>query len=117
MTKLWAWIRDPLNLAVLVAIAGGLAWLWNEFGPSSEPAPTSKEGQVATAGAGTAVAARDNADVRIGDPVGERPDEPSSGPANSDNPPQIGGQTAIAKDGGTAVTASGDARVSITGGK
>lgn len=80
MAKLWIFLRKPANLALLVALGGGVAWLWAQIKPP--PAPMNKSvtateapavtqtieaPQTAEADNGSnAVNARDNASVTIG---------------------------------------------------
>ena len=33
MEKIWKFLREPINLALITAIAGGLGWAWHEFHP------------------------------------------------------------------------------------
>jgi hypothetical protein len=77
IAKLWAFCRKPTNLALIIALGGGVAWLWGEIKPA--PAPDNKsiaapkapataptDSQTAEADNGSmAVNARDNASVTI----------------------------------------------------
>jgi hypothetical protein len=71
--KLWAFLSKPANLAMLVALGGGFAWLWAEFKPKPAPENSIIAAPVAPAAAqtaeadngSTAVNARDNATVTI----------------------------------------------------
>jgi hypothetical protein len=73
IAKIWAFVSKPANLAVLIALGGGVAWLWAEFKPKPAPdnqsiaAPVAPDaGQTAEADNGsTAINARDNASVTI----------------------------------------------------
>lgn len=76
IAKFWIFMRKPANLALLVALGGGVAWLWTQIKPPPAPASTNKSvtaseappaAQNAEADNGSnAVNARDNASVTIG---------------------------------------------------
>jgi hypothetical protein len=90
VVRVWNFVREPLNLAVIVALGGGVAWLWHEatdraHDAKTEPAPLV---QNATAsGSGTATNAAQNSVVSYGQRLGATsPSSPSavnaSGSAN-----------------------------------
>lgn len=73
ITKIWAFCRRPANLALLIALGGGAAWLWSEFKPAASPEnksivapePASPAQNAEADNGGTAINARDNASVAI----------------------------------------------------
>ena len=106
---IWKFVSKPTNLAVFIALAGGIAFLWNKFEPKPAPADA---GQRAIATGGAAVNATGAAQVIIGtsDPVSEAP---PTAPVGSDDPSGTSGQIAEAHEGAAAVNASDHARVKI----
>ncbi len=73
MAKIWAFCARPANLALIVALGGGAAWLWGQIKPAAppqnesvaapEPAPLTEN--VTADNGSTAVNARDNSTVTI----------------------------------------------------
>lgn len=73
MKNLWHFLRDPKNLAVLVALAGGIGFVWDKFASKdSEPAasqPLNSQNQTANVQNGPGVNASGNAQVIINNGV------------------------------------------------
>nr|WP_315428516.1 hypothetical protein [uncultured Albidiferax sp.] len=71
MKKIWAFVSQPQNLAVLVALAGGLGFLWKDI-LATKPPPKMEMppsvAQQATANDGIAINASGSAQVVVGHP-------------------------------------------------
>lgn len=112
MKSIWRFVTKPQNLAVIVAIAGALGFIWKEIVaprifPKEPLIATMPTGQSAIAdNGGTAINAKDRAVVRQGG-LASRPGSPAT-PLSSAGP-----QRAEAKAGGSAVNAAGSADVAI----
>lgn len=107
VAKIWKWARDPLNLAVLVALAGAISFIWtNAVAPllSSGQANPTPAGQTAIANGGTAINARDAAVV--GSSQG-------SGTGQQTSSSEVLPQKAEAAAGGRAINAQGSAKITI----
>lgn len=111
MKNVWLFLRQPRNLAVFVALAGGLGFLWKEiiapkpFNPETAPAIV----QQATTSSGTAVNATGQAQVM----VGESPVVLPSSSLAASAPRSPVSQNAQTNSGGTAVNATDSARVQV----
>lgn len=117
MKKFWDFISAPQNLAVLVALGGGLGFLWKEVITHKEPPPTVEAPaapQTAIATNGTAVIANGASQVNIASTPAAAP-APAQAP-KTDKPVARPEQTAQAGPGGTAINASDAARVSVSNG-
>lgn len=69
MKELWEFVSQPQNLAVLVAVAGGIGFVWTKVWPSKPPpkadtCPTATQQAEAGSG-GVAVNAADSARVTV----------------------------------------------------
>ena len=40
MQKIWNFLRAPQNLALIIAIAGGVGWVWQQNKPVKPPTPS-----------------------------------------------------------------------------
>lgn len=106
---IWKFVSKPTNLAVFIALAGGIAFLWDKFEPKPAPADA---GQRATASGGAAVNATGAAQVIIGT-SGPVSAAPPAAPVGTDDQEGTSGQVAEARQGAAAVNASDHARVKI----
>ena len=107
---IWRFVTKPQNLAVLVAIAGALGFLWKEIlAPELFP----KEQPVATAGGQIAVALNGSTAVNAKDQAVVHQGDPTAGPVTALARSFTGPQRAEAKAGGRAVNAAGSADVTI----
>lgn len=104
--KLWKFLRDPKNLAVLGAIGAVLAFLWKDViqGLKKEDPPSSVSQTAAAGPGGTAANAANNSQIHFG---GMAP-SPSAGAI----PAAKVDQKAEAQ-GGVAVNATGNSQVSV----
>ena len=109
MKRVWAFLSQPQNLAVFIALAGGLGFLWKEVvAPKSHPdvsASVPAVNQQASADGGTAINAAGQAQVGF--------DSVPSGAAPASMPRLSASQSARASGGGTAINATDSARVTI----
>lgn len=109
MKRVWAFLSQPQNLAILVALAGGLGFLWKEVvAPKLHPnveASTSAVNQQAIANGGTAINAAGQAQVG--------PGSARTGGATASMPKLSASQSAQAGSGGTAINATDSARVTV----
>lgn len=109
MKRVWAFLRQPQNLAVFAALASGLGFLWKEVGaPKPHPdvsASAPAVNQQANANGGTAINAAGQAQVGF--------DSVPSGSAPASMPRLSASQSARASSGGTAINATDSARVFI----
>jgi hypothetical protein len=108
---LWKFIRDPKNLAVLVALGGVCAFLWIQIiAPQLESPPTpTPPARVQEAKGGTAINASGTAQVSIGAGA-----SPASTAAPPPCPTELATeQKANAGETGIAVNAGCGARVQI----
>lgn len=88
MGKIWAFAREPVNLALLIALGGAIGFLWDHFKP--QPKPPAPVQTVQTLAGPSAKAVGGDA-IAVG----------------------TGAQVAKADRGGTAVNAKDQARVHI----
>lgn len=110
---IWKFVSKPANLAVFIALASGIAYLWDKFEPKPKPKPaTTAAGQQATASGGPAVNATGAAQVIIGSSSSASA-ALSADPVGAGEPVPISGQRAEAREGAAAVNASDHARVKI----
>jgi hypothetical protein len=110
MSKIWRFVTQPQNLAVLVAAGGGLAFVLKELvipHIDTKPHPAVSVQQSATATGGTAINAEGNSQVSIGATLAAPASAAAPVPANTAS------QTAQAMNSGIAVNAGGAARVSV----
>ncbi len=75
MGKIWEFARQPLNLALLIALGGVVGFLWNRFSPQlNVPTPAqavqTQIGPSAKAARGNAIAAGADAQVAKAEPGG-----------------------------------------------
>jgi hypothetical protein len=115
MKRVWAFLSQPQNLAIVAALAGGLGFLWKEvaaprLNPIAEvPVVTPAVSQQATAVGGSAINATGQAKVVIGA-------EPASGENESlpaSMPDRGAVKSAQANRGGAAVNAADSVRVTV----
>lgn len=90
MKKIWAFISQAQNLAVLTAIGAALGFAWKEFIPHTDP-------------------------VKVEAPAASPP-AASAPPPSAPSVTHSTVQTAKADSGGIAINASGAAQVHVNGG-
>jgi hypothetical protein len=117
MKKLWEFLSAPQNLAIVVALAAALGFLWKEvIGPkyfTAQPAVVPKQvhvgtTQYATSEGGNAINATDDSRVVIG----PQPASAKTSPVTS-HPQMPVSQSAKSGKEGTSVNAAGTANVHI----
>ena len=122
MSKLWRFISNPKNLAVLTALGAVVAFLWTQvIAPARDATPPRPSAsQKASAPGGTAINATGDAHVSVGEPLASEPtpapDTPAAAePVDESALQDAPEQSADAGTDGTAINASGAARVNVNG--
>jgi len=47
--KIWNFAREPVNLALILALASGIGWVWHELKPGKAQPPSTQNVQAAAA--------------------------------------------------------------------